>query len=483
MDTLNDNERINSIIRFELVKEYLEKAQVIVKKGKIQDRDEHVMKIKRSQELNPKEKSFCLEYLRELIVEMNYSQRTQITKDSRSDKYFVKVYTYEMKIVKRINRCIRCNSKQSDDEHCYCVVLYLLNNLKPSGYEFIDKFLSNYYMNQNLRSSAIENVIEWVPYECLKDVRYITKGRFGSLYSTTWTNGRIIGWDENNQQIIRTGPKIVALKLINELNEQDNKVLEEVISHIKFSSQGSHGVKCYGLTKFPDREKLGFLLDYMENGDLNNLLKRKDNNLTWKDRFTLLKEICWQLYQIHNNNMVHKNLHPGNILSNSQGWFISDFGFNGPLDGNVTNQIVGVLPFIAPEVLFGSEYTQASDIYSMGMIMWQLLARCYPFCNRKYDINLARDICNGLRPEITLDLPQDYQKIMKSCWDANPLERPTAEMLFQNFSINLEKISCDEYVIPELESMLNRSHFHVPNEISSITHEIVKLPEPKNKNK
>ncbi|CAG8773930.1 17733_t:CDS:2, partial [Gigaspora rosea] len=199
-DTLNDNERINSIIRFELVKEYLEKAQVIVKNGSIQDRDEHVLKIKRSQELNPKEKNFCLEYLRELIVEMNYSQRTQITKDPRSDKYFVKAYTYEMKIVKKINRCLRCNSKQSDDEHCCCVVLYLLNNLKPSGYEFIDKFLPNYYMNQDLRSS-------------------------------------------NSKQIIRTGPKIFALKLINELNEQDNKVLEEVISHILFSSQGSRGVK------------------------------------------------------------------------------------------------------------------------------------------------------------------------------------------------------------------------------------------------
>ncbi|CAG8488783.1 10208_t:CDS:2 [Dentiscutata erythropus] len=314
-DTLNDNERI---IRFELVKEYLEKAQVIVKKGRIQDRDEHVIQIKRSKDLNPKEKSFCLEYLRELIVEMNYSQRIQITQDPRSDKYFIKAYTYEMKIVKKINRCTRCYSNLSNDEHCLCVVLCLLNNSKPSGNEFIDKFMQNYYMSQEIRRSALEYVIEWIPYEFLTGVKYISKGGFGSLYSATLANGWITGWDEEAQQIIRTGPKIVALKLINELNEQDNKVLEEVISNVKFSSQGSHGVKCYGMTNFPEREKLAFLLDYMENGDLNTLLK------------------------------------------------------------------------------------------------------------------------------------------------------------------HLEKLSCGEYVIPELGNMFSRSHFHVPNEISSIIHEFVNLPEPKN---
>ena len=108
------------------------------------------------------------------------------------------------------------------------------------------------------------------------------------------------------------------------------------------------------------------------------------------------------------------------------------------LCGEVSNidekKIYGVMPFVAPEVLKGNPYTQAADIYSFGMIMWELTTGCKPFANVEHDINLIFEILDGERPEITEDTPECYANLMKNCWDSNPNNRPNALDLVKSFN-------------------------------------------------
>jgi len=90
------------------------------------------------------------------------------------------------------------------------------------------------------------------------------------------------------------------------------------------------------------------------------------------------------------------------------------------------NDIYGILPFIAPEVLRGKPYTLASDIYSFSMIMWEFTSGIPPFDNRAHDLQLSISICKGERPEIIKNTPQCYVDLMKKCWNKNPLKRPSA---------------------------------------------------------
>ncbi len=90
------------------------------------------------------------------------------------------------------------------------------------------------------------------------------------------------------------------------------------------------------------------------------------------------------------------------------------------------NDIYGVLPFVAPEVLRGNPYTLASDIYSYSMIMWEFTSGIPPFNDRAHDFPLALSICKGERPKIIETIPQCYINLMKKCWDENPLKRPNA---------------------------------------------------------
>src|SRR5207245_528270 len=100
------------------------------------------------------------------------------------------------------------------------------------------------------------------------------------------------------------------------------------------------------------------------NMDLIKYLQQ-NNQLTWKEKIKITFEIINGLYFIHIENAIHRDLHSGNILYSqfNDAWCISDLGFCGPAD-KPSKSIYGNLPYIAPEIIAGKEYTYKSDIYS-----------------------------------------------------------------------------------------------------------------------
>ncbi|RHZ86305.1 hypothetical protein Glove_52g173 [Diversispora epigaea] len=84
---------------------------------------------------------------------------------------------------------------------------------------------------------------------------------------------------------------------------------------------------------------------------------------------------------------------------------------------------------MAPETLSRGEYTQASDIYSFGMIMLEVLTSYPPYYNVPHNINLVMDICKGRKPEIKCEIPRFFKEIMEKCWNFEPPNRPTAKEL------------------------------------------------------
>ncbi len=156
-----------------------------------------------------------------------------------------------------------------------------------------------------------------------------------------------------------------------------------------------------------------------------NIIKNK-----WVVKLKKLYYIISGLNTIHQQKFVHCDFHHGNILFKQSILSISDLGLCKPVEYFQTfskkNDIYGVLPFIAPEILRGKPYTSASDIYSFAMIMWEFISGIPPFNDRKHDLQLGLNICRGERPEIMENTPQCYIDLMEKCWDEDPLKRPNA---------------------------------------------------------
>src|SRR5437868_1297588 len=159
--------------------------------------------------------------------------------------------------------------------------------------------------------------------------------------------------------------------------------------------------------------------------DLRKYLQQNHDKLTWKERIKITFDIIVALERIHGENAIHRDLHSGNVLfrQSSQKFHISDLGFCGPADKPL-NSIYGNLPYIAPEVIAGKETTFASDIYSIGMLMWEISSGIPPFINYEYNYDLAMKIINGMRPKIMPGTPLEYKKLMEQCWNADPTKRP-----------------------------------------------------------
>ena len=129
--------------------------------------------------------------------------------------------------------------------------------------------------------------------------------------------------------------------------------------------------------------------------------------------------------------MKKRDLHPGNVLYHT--WpVIGDLGLSIlQSEAGDIKEITGVMPYLAPELLSGrGSYSQATDVYAFGIIMWEISSAENPFGEFDHDVQLALSIVKGLRPEIPQDTPPFYRDLMQKCWHPDPTKRPTAREIY-----------------------------------------------------
>src|SRR5581483_11208618 len=218
------------------------------------------------------------------------------------------------------------------------------------------------------------------------------------------------------------------------------KLFFQIESHV-ISSSSLRIIRCYGITKDPETNNFMMVMEYAQYGSLRNYLNNSFNSLNWNDKIYNLGDITVGLETIHKNGLIHHDLHPGNILNNKLSGsavysLITDMGFCRPANAEPQNnnkQIYGVLPYVAPEVLRGKKYTQASDIYGFGIIAYELCTGLLPYHDIAHNEFLAIKICQGLRPKSNYKIPQLILDVIQQCWDADPLKRLKACELMELF--------------------------------------------------
>ncbi|GES99228.1 kinase-like domain-containing protein [Rhizophagus clarus] len=363
------------------------------------------------------------------------------------------------------NWCKECNSKRFQQNF----------GKWTSGNEYIDKFIQE----AQLEAKDRWELLEWIPYTRLRNIEFFAQGGFSTVYRGEWLDGRIDHWDYEKQEWKReiyeinkktynvNNPNIknplksnenyvypVVLKSLNDSSNVNDDFLYEWKIHLqcqyKARSYGSLMIPLYGITQDPDTLNYMIVMHEALGSLRNNLLTIKYNP---NDKFRWLYNISLQLKAIHKLNLVHGDFHSGNILNIYHGIsVISDLGLCKLVNQSSTNgEIYGVLPYIAPEVLRGRPYTKAADIYSLGIIMWEMTSGVPAFHDIPHNFHLSLDICKGVRPKIIEGTLPEYAELMKRCWDDDPKKRPTAKellIIFDEWDDKYQKENDDKKRIP-----------------------------------
>ncbi|CAB4441443.1 unnamed protein product [Rhizophagus irregularis] len=296
------------------------------------------------------------------------------------------------------------------------------NDLKHIDKYFVPSLIYNNYLSCKFSVKCMR----YIPYSQFTNVKKVAEGGFSIIYQATWSWLYSSNWNWNGE--------IIILKRFKNLQYAKKYFLKELESNHRCYRLSSCVNETFGFTKDPKLDDYLLVMQYASEGDLHKYLQKKFTEIDWNQKLSILYDISGGLRGVHISNFIHRDFHSGNILVNNLNndyitrtfYKIGDLGLSRSTnDTSLDDEIYRVIPYIAPEIFKGSVFSKESDIYSLGMIMWELTTGCKPFANVEHDHSLIFNIIDGVRPEITKDTPECYANLMKSCWESDPKKRPS----------------------------------------------------------
>ncbi|CRG94320.1 tyrosine kinase-like protein, putative [Plasmodium gallinaceum] len=163
----------------------------------------------------------------------------------------------------------------------------------------------------------------------------------------------------------------------------------------------------------------GIALEYIRCGSIFDILHKHKMKIKIYDIIKMCKDITAFMCFLHYKGILHCDLKSSNILLSLSGEIkICDFGLSvqNPYQKPKYLGIVGTYQWTAPEVLRGEGYTQQADIYSFGVILWELLHRKIPFNNLKHPLDIIANVGYGNKElVINKSIPEKIRYILKRC--------------------------------------------------------------------
>jgi serine/threonine protein kinase/formylglycine-generating enzyme required for sulfatase activity/energy-coupling factor transporter ATP-binding protein EcfA2 len=253
----------------------------------------------------------------------------------------------------------------------------------------------------------------------------------------------------------------VAIKVIlpQYANQPDFIRRFEVEAELVARLEHPHIVPLFDYWREPDRAYL--VMRWLRGGSLSDALQNEPFDLATTAR--LLDQMTGALSLAHRNGVVHRDIKPGNIVLDDEGnAYLTDFGIakDRKLPGNNTqhNAIVGSLDYISPEQARSEPVTPRTDIYSLGVTLYEMITGHHPFENSSSIERLYKHIAEPL-PEIDnieRRLQAAVNRVIQKATAKNPEQRyPDAQALAADFR---EAIGLNRSSTPFEEHLTQREH-------------------------
>ena len=223
----------------------------------------------------------------------------------------------------------------------------------------------------------------------------------------------------------------VALKFLPPAVAANPNSVERFRNEVRVARRVSHPNVCrvYDLGEFEGH--LFLSMEYVDGEDLGSLLRRI-GRLPEDKALEIARKLCAGLAAAHETGVLHRDLKPGNIMLDARGHvLLTDFGLAGLADQIEGAEIRNGTPaYMAPEQLSGKEVTVRSDIYSLGLVLYEILTGKRPYESDTL-AGLERARKNGAPPTpstLIKDLDPRIERVVLRCLESDPSRRPASAL-------------------------------------------------------
>ena len=255
----------------------------------------------------------------------------------------------------------------------------------------------------------------------LDSTRFIGEGSAASVYQAQY-NSRDVAVKVMNLQNIESGQTFITT-FFRKLTEVMNEI------RVMVDCRSQYIVEFVGACHDP----LQIVMEYCDNGTLTSYLHHQGNVVDVETGLKFAYQIAKGVSLLHHKGIVHRDIKSPNILMHGEppACVLSDFGLSAEEDLNET-PLVDNPRWLAPEILAGNgHFTLPCDIYALGVVFWEIVARRLPFDKSDFVVELVHRILEGERPSPASCQLASFQRIYESCWDGNPLARPSIDQVVE----------------------------------------------------
>lgn len=225
--------------------------------------------------------------------------------------------------------------------------------------------------------------------------------------------------------------QVLAIKFLPEALSRDEAALARFHSEVRVARQVSHPNVCR-VFDIGDADGLPFLtMEYIDGEDLSSLIRRI-GRLPHDKAIEVMRQVCAGLAAAHERGVIHRDLKPANVMLDGAGKArITDFGLAG-IAANIEGAEVraGTPAYMAPEQLAGHEVTVRSDIYSLGLVMYEVLTGKRVFEGATLaELKKTREEGAITNPSLLVkDLDPLTERVILRCLENDPSKRPSSAL-------------------------------------------------------
>jgi len=254
----------------------------------------------------------------------------------------------------------------------------------------------------------------------------------------------------------------VALKLLKPEIAADKKTIERFSNELKMARKIAHRNVCKMYYLGEEKGTHYITMEYVSGEDLKSFIRRV-GQLPVGKAISIAKEVCEGITEAHRLGIIHRDLKPSNIMIDKEGNArIMDFGIARSIKAKgITGSgvMIGTPEYMSPEQVEGKETDQRSDIYSLGIILYEMVTGRVPFegdtpftVGVKHKSEIPKD-----PKELNIQIPDDLNRVILRCLEKEKEKRYQSAVEVRSELTRIEKgLPTTERIAPKKNPLTSK---------------------------